>query len=193
VWEADVNLFMRSKEAGVVDYVSSLFVSGRELCCCPPEFRLQKPDWIVSVTDLRRNKYQFHRGSASRRRFLETRRLAATIHDEMIRSFRSSRRKGRGELEYVDSDVFFNRLLDLNKLSRGGARSGLSIRRSRSLDDAAQGRLYRAFGDLSLEDVLRQDGVLLARTLEMDEKQVAELKARLLDELVAEDSDKGDR
>jgi hypothetical protein len=187
-WNVDLVLHMKSKRMALKEHARKMFLSARELCCCPPLVpvppdRIPLPDWITSTSDLSRMRSPIYPGLMSRSRFAESRRLSAAIRDEMVRSLRSSGRQPRGKLRYVDSDAFHTRVADVLRISGRGERLRLSIANVRGLSDELRGRLYRARGSCTIDDVLTTDSTILARMLDIDLAQIGQLKAGLLREV----------
>jgi hypothetical protein len=167
------------------EYVRRLFLTARELCCCPPTRRVAQ-DWITDEIDLSRYRWRAYSGLGSPQRFLESRRIAAAIRKEMVRSFTSSKRHTRGELRYQESDAFHVRVADLLRARGRQDRLGARLADVPTLDDTARGQLYRALGHVTVEDVLTTDATALARKLRVDEAEVGRLKKDLLRGVAAE-------
>lgn len=108
--DVDVVIKLRRKEGEVKEYVTSLFLTGRQICCCPKAVDLGKLS-SASVTYERPldRRVEVHRGAASPTRVHESRRLAATIRDEMVRSATSSARVPVGARRYEETDAFARR------------------------------------------------------------------------------------
>src|SRR5262249_22991986 len=110
----------------------------------------------------------------------ENRRVAATIRDEMVRSFTSSRRQPRGKLRFVDSDTFYARVAEV--LGRSGLKGRLArpLSDAPELDDTVRGKLYRALGHVTVTDVLAADRLTLARALDMSPSEISAVKTNLI-------------
>ena len=109
--DVDVVVKLRRKEAEVKEYVRSLFLSARQICCCPKPVDLGKLS-SASVTYERPldRRVEVHRGASSPERMQESRRLASTIRDEMVRSTTSSTRVPVGARRYEETDSFAQRV-----------------------------------------------------------------------------------
>jgi hypothetical protein len=203
----DVTIYLRKKEATLVERAQRLFLSARDLCACPPKGT--KPvdphdlatipgtspqttlpaamhDWISFDRDIRSLGFHLHQGSMSRRVFLEGRRFSAAVHQEMIRSFNSSRRRSRGQLRYAESDAFHARLAGLLAASPHAPRLALPLADVPGIGDAARLRLERALGVRTVGDLLRADGHRVTRALGADGPALAELRRRAIGR-IAED------
>lgn len=186
IWSADIQFPMKKLESEVVDYVRSMFLSAREICCCPMEATFLLPEheeWIASVRDLSQHKWPIYSGPGSSKRFFESRRIASKIRDEMIRSFRSSRRQKRGEVPYRESDVFHTRMMDLLSVSKRDTAKDMSVGKVKGLDDRTRGRIYSEFGDITVNELITKDSTIMARSLKMDLEKVSRLKKRLIREV----------
>lgn len=174
-YDVDLTLYMKKKDADVVDYVRTMFLSARDLCCCPVERRAGPADWVTSVVGLGRRRTRVRAGLGSSTSFLESRRLSARIHQEMLRSFRPARRYARGEVRYQDSDAYLWRVADLDA---GSLLTPLAD--SPALDRETVDRLQAALGEVSIRAVVDADTPKLSRTLGLKPKEVGELKRKLL-------------
>ena len=116
--DVDVTVKLRRKQAEVKEYVRSLFLSARQICCCPkPEPELgasASTTATASVTyEHPLDRREIHRGPSSPAHMHESRRLAATIRDEMVRSTTSSARVPVGARGYAETDAFAQRVAAL--------------------------------------------------------------------------------
>jgi len=185
-YDADVTIYERSIEDNIVTGVRHVFLTARELCCCPPTGKQVSPSdksgktWVSYETDVSAKKYMAKSGLMSRDDFVETRQIAATIRGEMLRSFTSSRRHPAGEFMYVDSEAFHGRVTDLMRMSARREFLEQSISTVDGISDLTRGRLYAAFGDVTLDEVLDTDGGVLARALESDLSEAISLKQDLI-------------
>jgi hypothetical protein len=109
--DVDVVVKLRRKEAEVKEYVRSLFLSARQICCCDKTVDLGKLS-SASVTYERPldRRVEVHRGASSPTRMQESRRLASKIRDEMVRSTTSSARVPVGARRYEETDAFAQRV-----------------------------------------------------------------------------------
>ena len=193
VFEIEFTVYLKLKEPEIIGYARFLFMSARELCCCPepgPEYVAVDPGWITSVIDVSRNQWALRQGTMSPHRFLESRKIAATIRDEMINSFASHNRYERGKLRYADSDVFHAYIADLVRLHDKTHRLDVPVARASGISDETRGRLSRILGDVTIHEVLTKDSNALVRKLDMDEFAVLQLKRKLLQEVTRDDQDR---
>lgn len=161
--------------AGEVHYVRKLYLSARELCCCPPTASAasSKP-WITYEKSL---SARVDRGLTSAGAFSQSRILASAVRDEMVRSFTASRRYPHRTVEYADSDTFHTRTADVLEASPTlGGHTRLPIADLAVLSDPEAERLSRAMGQVSVADFLRLDGAVLAATLSTDLARITEAK-----------------
>lgn len=165
-----------------IEYFRQLFLSARELCCCPPQ-RAVIQGWITRVVDVGRYRWRRYAGAASPQRFIESRRMAAVMRKEMVRSLASPWRYKRGEVQYTDSDAFYTHLGGLLKATGFKERLSRSLSDVRELDDAQRGSLYRSLGHVTVGDILTRDSASLARVLGLSLAEVAQTKRRLVREL----------
>jgi hypothetical protein len=186
IYEADVTIYVRSIEEDIVTGIHHLFMTARELCCCPPKKKpmdthgRENPTWVSYDTNVKKKRYVARSGVMSQDSFVESRQIAATIHEEMIRSTTSSKRMPRGELAFVDSDAFHDRVTDAIRMSPRGDRLERSLAEVKDLDDETRGKLYSALGDLSVGEVLETDAAVLGRALESDMRRGIDVKRTLI-------------
>jgi hypothetical protein len=167
--------------------VRKLFLSARELCCCPPSPPKAGPAptgkpavWISYETDLTHHAWQFKQGFMSKHAFGQSRVMAKTIRLEMIKSFSSSRRQESGSLSYADSDSFLTLLANALKSSRLKEKLATPLSDASALDDTIRGQLYRALGHITVGDLLTTDGILIARLTSLEQTEVSKLKKQLI-------------
>ena len=179
----DVHISLRKTaaetESAPPEYVRRLWLSARELCCCPPE-RFVQQGYISWVGDVARYGYRIESGLASARRFVEARRMATTFREQMIHALTSPERNERGEVYYLDSDAFYTQLVGVLKVSSMKERLGKPLAEVDELDDAMRGRLYRALGPATVGDILATDTGAIARALGVDRAEVRQAKQALL-------------
>ena len=108
--DVDVVVKLRSKQAEVKEYVRSLFLSARQLCCCPKTVDPGKVSSASVTYERPLERVEVHRGPSSPARMHEGRRLAASIRDEMVRSTTSSARVPVGARRYEETDAFARRV-----------------------------------------------------------------------------------
>jgi hypothetical protein len=136
---------------------------------------------------LSKHSFGVKTGLMSREAFAQSRRLAATLHDEILRSFTSSRRMPRGELSFVDSDAFHRLVADA---LRGRSTAGYldeALAGATALDDETRGKLNAALGDVTVADVLDADSSELERLLRTDRSGAIAVKRALLGAIAARD------
>jgi hypothetical protein len=187
-YNADITIYKKSTEDKIVTGVSRLFMTARELCCCAPK---KKPfsdhpeskatSWVTYEADLRAYKWHAYSGLMTRQAFVESRKLAAAIRNEMTRSFTSVRRQPRGKVRYVDSDTYRQRVVNTMKNTPSLAdQFALPLAKVSYLDDTTRGELYRVLGPVTVGDVLTTDAAVLARLLKVDVLKAGQLKDRIL-------------
>jgi hypothetical protein len=186
-----VTIYLRS-QIDIIHYVRKLFLSARELCCCPPT-RGRPSFWLTYETDLSRHRYRVYSGLMSRQSFIESRQIAATIRSEITRSFTSSRRQPHGTLRYIDSDSFQTRIADLLKVSRLKNQLNTPIAEVPELDDETRSKLSRVLGLATVGDLLTTDRAVLARALEIDPLEIAQMKRNVLRGITERRAESGGR
>jgi hypothetical protein len=184
--KVDITIYLVSNlPFPVQNLTRHLFLTARELCCCPPLHPVTSY-WVPYETDLSRASVQPPQGLMSKQAFQNSRRMAAVIREEMIRSFTSSRRQPRGQSDYTDSDAFHTHITDVLRRSKLGDRLRQPLSEVSSLDDATRGALYRVLGQATVGDLLTADRVTLARMLDTDLSKVGKLKAAMLQTIGAD-------
>lgn len=180
VWDFDFTRYMKRKEAEVTDYVRTIYMSARELCCCPPTRRLADADYITRTVDVSRFRWPIYRGPGNPRSFNQSRRMASRVRDEMVRGFRSSRRHERGQVPYDESEAFNTRVADLLRTTGTRDRLRVPLSRLRGLTPAQREALAEAIGDVDLDRFLDTRDHVLAGILDLTADNVRALKGRLL-------------
>lgn len=193
--DVDVTVKLRRKEAEVKEYVRSLFLSARQICCCPQAPVEPGKTASASVTYERPlgRRVEVHRGPSSAAYLQESRRLAATIRDEMVRSTTSSARVPVGARGYAETDAFAQRVAALVTAVEGprirvdGASVPGGPDASRTPSEAAD-----ATGRTSVEAVdaltlLHAPVVATARRLGISEAQARQLRLRAIAALTVDE------
>jgi hypothetical protein len=177
--DAAVEIRIRTKDAALISAVRKLFLSARELCCCPPT-RARPANWISYEKDMTAYNLRFRTGRMSRLAFEMSRQMARMVRSEMVRSFGSSRRADSGRIAYADSDAFLTLLGSVLKSSRHQRTLTTPLVDVPILDTAVKARLQRVLGRVTAGDMIAADSVTLQRALELDVAQVAALKKDLI-------------
>jgi hypothetical protein len=179
--DVDVLIKLRRKEAEVKEYVRTLFLSGRQICCCPKAVDLGKLS-TASVTYERPLDWHapVHRGPASPSRVQESRRLAATIRDEMVRSTSSSARVPVGARRYEETDAFASRFASILAPVEAPM---ISRDASGAPEVSATGDVVEAVDALTL---LHTPVVTTARRMGVTEAQARQLRLRAIEALAAD-------
>ncbi len=180
----EITIYAKTKEKGTVETIRHLFLSARDLCCCPP-VRQVKPGWITTVVDLGKYRWKAHVGPMDPSIFMDGRRIAAKIREEVMRSFCSPTRQRRGDLQFTETDAFHTRIANLLQMHGEGLRLAVPISQAPVLDKGTKSKLSRELGDKSIGEVLMTDATLLARALETNLASIGRLKGALLSVFVA--------
>jgi hypothetical protein len=173
--EAKVEIRVRSKGLAIISSVRKLFLSARDLCCCPPA-RGRPTTWISYEKDLTPYNLRFKMGRMSKHTFDTSRHMARMVRAEVVRSLGSSRRADSGGVAYADSDAFLTLVGSVLKSSRHERRLATPIADLPTLDRDMKARLQRVLGRATAGDLISADAVLLQRALALDAPAIAALK-----------------
>jgi hypothetical protein len=177
--DATVTITLRSIGDTTTSVVRKLFLSARQLCCCPLTFT-QVGSWVSYEQDLSRFSFQLKPGFMSRQVFAQSRTMALAIRKEMVRSFTSSRRNPAGAVAFTESDSFLVLAADAFKGSRHEGRLAAPLSAVAAIDEKTREQLYRVLLDATVGEVLNSDGAYLARAAGLAPGEVANVKKVLL-------------
>ena len=183
-WEGHIviklTVFIRSQNKKNQGEVRRMFLTARELCCCPGEhIMVRVPGWVTVDIDLSEHEWPIHMGPGSPRRFQESRHFASVIRREIIRSFTSPKRFENGTVSYVDSDAFHIRVADILRTADPGGLIDQPIRDLRALDEETRNMLSNVH-DSSTAELIGIDAAVLARRVGVDQNAARRLKQALL-------------
>ena len=187
VLNVDVRVQLRKTEQTLREYVRSLFLSARKLCCCEAE-EIRIADGITYEKAVKGiGRIAITSGFATRETFQQSRVLADYIKREMVRSGTSSRRVPVGEVKYENSDAFLTRVADTLTAYRLTRELDKPIEKSTVVPKKLAWSAQRVMGaHASLAQLLTADAETLGGALGMTREEMRNAKGEILEAIYGE-------
>jgi hypothetical protein len=172
-----VSAHLESDEPVEVDQARSLFLAARDVCCCPQEPQEGgATEWISAEFDVSDLKWRPDEIGPTSSRISESRRLAARLRHDIVRSFSSSRRYDRATKTFAQSLALQRRVADLVRIRGLGLRE---LSATELITDKLTRKAQRALGRASAVEILAEDPRRLARRLGVDIAHAESIKASI--------------
>jgi hypothetical protein len=187
VLNVNVTVHLRKTDQTLREYVRSLFIGARQLCCCE-RIGLRVRDSIVYENAVQGiGRVAVSAGRSNQETYIQSRVLANHIRTEMERSGTSRRRVPLGTMAYEESDAFLTRVADTLAAHRVTRELHKPLDQSTVADGALKVEVQRAFGEqISLAQVLTTDATILGATLGITQEEARNVKHQILQSITTE-------
>lgn len=160
--------------------IAGMFLIGRSLCCCidTPPAKIQPS--VTYQQDLTRVIGSLPTGSGftSDVNIVNSRRVSTAIKDSMITSMQSAARSEVGEIPFTQSDIFYNKILNIAKFI--SPELSKTIATSPAIAPDVRDSILAYVGDVRVDDFINTDSYVLSRMMNISQQDVLQVKDQIL-------------